>query len=510
MEYTNNVIKSNNLLARSGTAIKIGESNIKTNSLGSLLGQVLCWMTGGTWNTGKTDGNYGASGEVGMPGCDYSSISPDPETGGTPQGAVPGWIISPNTPPSGDPGNGGSGGNGTPTVTQPYGGGIYWVSRWVSLPGVGCDLGTGGGGNDDGQMGGVPVPGTTCEGGGGYWESYQITPGTVLAETFELSPNASAWLDAHMAIANEIIESKFTAADKNLVVSYIDRLMTDPNYYAFVNYHSIFNHSGMVWWKDDAWFDFDSPSNPVDGLDNPLINNGTTATILNYTQPSTGRVIAQTTPRGNTEDLDHGRNGNLSGILSSRAQLSDGDLFNGMSSMFHLFTYFDSGLRSVGDEMIQQFRNNSGGTFERPVLNARVANSSSFQNFVYSFGGELNKKLKSSGGDISSISSIVMDNKTRPVFNGPLNKFHGLQILMNDTEFSEIQLDQFNGPTSMGYWSATITVTIHDHFGLDKLDAQKYQYLNYGFADWWLLQHDRDYIPFETIVHVKVGITGQL
>ncbi|WP_376717536.1 DUF3289 family protein [Mucilaginibacter terrae] len=59
-----------------------------------------------------------------------------------------------------------------------------------------------------------------------------------------------------------------------------------------------------------------------------------------------------------------------------------------------------------------------------------------------------------------------------------------------------------------GYWSATLDITIHDHFGLDKIDALTYQKYHYGFADWWILQHKRDYRPFETVIHVKKLITG--
>jgi len=93
----------------------------------------------------------------------------------------------------------------------------------------------------------------------------------------------------------------------------------------------------------------------------------------------------------------------------------------------------------------------------------------------------------------------------RPVFNGLYNKFHGLQILINDTEYSEIELDNFE-TSSNGNWNADVTVTIHDHFGLDKNDALVYQDWHQGFPSWWILQHMRNYRPFETIVKVKMRI----
>jgi hypothetical protein len=62
----------------------------------------------------------------------------------------------------------------------------------------------------------------------------------------------------------------------------------------------------------------------------------------------------------------------------------------------------------------------------------------------------------------------------------------------------------------LGNWSADITITIHDHFGLDKNDALTYQQYHQGFPSWWLLQHTRDYIPFETIVIVRKKISSRI
>jgi Protein of unknown function (DUF3289) len=77
-----------------------------------------------------------------------------------------------------------------------------------------------------------------------------------------------------------------------------------------------------------------------------------------------------------------------------------------------------------------------------------------------------------------------------------------LQILVNDTESTEIQIDNFKVDPS-GDWNADITVIIFDHFGLDKADALKYQGDHLGFAAWWLLQYTRNHRPFETKIVVK-------
>jgi hypothetical protein len=173
---------------------------------------------------------------------------------------------------------------------------------------------------------------------------------------------------------------------------------------------------------------------------------------------------------------------------------------------FLLTNIFDSGLQGVGDRMIDRFRNNTGGQFEDPILNQKVSQSSEIVNFLKSFGSTLSTLLKNNGGNINNIPTITLT--THPQFNGLYNKFHGLQILINDTEYSEIQFDNFT--ISGNYWSGDVTVTIHDHFGLDKHDATTYQFWNLGFADWWLLQHTRGYMPFETIVHIRKNIRGQI
>lgn len=60
--------------------------------------------------------------------------------------------------------------------------------------------------------------------------------------------------------------------------------------------------------------------------------------------------------------------------------------------------------------------------------------------------------------------------------------------------------------TPTNFWNATVTVKIYDNFGLDHDDVIKYQGVHHGFIGWYLLQHQRNYIPFETVVTVRVNI----
>lgn len=105
------------------------------------------------------------------------------------------------------------------------------------------------------------------------------------------------------------------------------------------------------------------------------------------------------------------------------------------------------------------------------------------------------------GGNFNNVEPFDLGN-IYPAFNGMYNKFHGLKILINDTEYTEIQLEDFHIDAN-GKRIAFVTVTIHDHFGLDKNDALNYQNDSSGFASWWVLQHKRAYVPFETVLKVR-------
>ncbi|MDB5132765.1 MAG: hypothetical protein JWR02_2514 [Mucilaginibacter sp.] len=259
---------------------------------------------------------------------------------------------------------------------------------------------------------------------------------------------------------------------------------------------------------------FSDPDNPIDAPDDPFIDLGIGVTNIPADVPLVGgRLIAATVdrrpaPPAVPEDMTYGTNGNTNGINSSEINLSDNALFNAMASLFHKCTFLDQGgLQLVGDKMISQFRAKSGGQFSDPVLNQRVSVSNGYQNFIQQAGNQLNAALRGVNGDLSQIGTITIN--THPVFNGTYNKFHGLQILINDTEYTEIQIKDYNYIN--GHWSATLDITIHDDFGLDKNDALTYQTFlgaNVGFADWWLLQHTRGYVPFETIVHLRASVTA--
>ena len=155
--------------------------------------------------------------------------------------------------------------------------------------------------------------------------------------------------------------------------------------------------------------------------------------------------------------------------------------------------------------MISKFRNNSGGTYSNVNLSQKVFESSEFKNFIIKFGVRLHVALSDANWDINSVSVITLPLGQRPIFNG-LHKFTGLQILINDTEETIIELTGFSINATTHKWTTNLNIIIKDHFGLDKNDALTYQGYHAGFAAWWLLQHTRGYKPFKTQIKFKMNL----
>ena len=258
-------------------------------------------------------------------------------------------------------------------------------------------------------------------------------------------------------------------------------------------------------------FDYSSIENPIPvPQDEPIIMPpGLNFQFSNFSTvlQNSLKIIGSVSSRGNTEDLTYGTNGNTSGILSNMPYFQNSELFNEMTDLIHFFSVGD--LEVVGDNMITRFRNNLGGEFSDPNLSLAVYNSSALRNFLVKFGENFNLSLENNNWDINQVPKIIMSQSTRPVFNRPYNKFTGLQILLNDTEETKIELTSFRIDNITHKWTACINLVIYDHFGLDKKDALMYQNYNAGFAAWWILQHCRGYKPFITKVSFNMDLSSQ-
>lgn len=219
------------------------------------------------------------------------------------------------------------------------------------------------------------------------------------------------------------------------------------------------------------------------------------------------RQIGKIDPRLNTEDMEWGNNGDISGILSNMPNFNDLQLFDEVEDLFHKTS--TGILETVGDLMIDKFRSSTGGIFSNVDLSQKVFESSEFKNFIIKFGIRLNAALLNANWNINNVTEIKMPKEQRPKFNGLYNKINGLQILLNDTEETIIELTGFSINTATHKWTANLNIIIKDHFGLDKNDALTYQNKHAGFAAWWLLQHTRSYKPFETQIRFKMNLVSQ-
>lgn len=226
------------------------------------------------------------------------------------------------------------------------------------------------------------------------------------------------------------------------------------------------------------------------------------------------KILAKTTDRGSpatSEDMTHGTNGDLSGMMyQGLLNQPEQGLWDEFTFLLNTMTIFDSELKSVAMQFRDNFRSASPvSPFEVPLLNQKVAASQALQDFIKTFLKDFNIRLANAGGNLNNVTEWSISNY-RPVFNGTHNKWHGLQILINDTQQTEVSIQNFTPVAGAGgYYWADIIVTIRDHFGLDKNDAltyQKYPLVGPGFASWWYLQHIKDYQPFETRIVTRQRI----
>lgn len=248
--------------------------------------------------------------------------------------------------------------------------------------------------------------------------------------------------------------------------------------------------------------------NPGNTNDVAIINNGIEIEDAPTTIPNSPKpIIGSTTNRNNTEDMTYSTNHDASGVNPQMLTKSNATLFISMKNLISVGTTRDGELRQVALDFIDIFRNNSSinTIASNPILNKKVEVSAVFANFVKAFGAELQTRLKQTGGDISGI--VIDMRQIRPIFNGNYNMVAGLTILLNDTEQSTIRLESYD-KLSNGEFIAVIEVTIMDHFGLDKHDVLSKQHIHDGFAAWWILQHNRGFVPFQTKIISRKTING--
>jgi hypothetical protein len=251
-----------------------------------------------------------------------------------------------------------------------------------------------------------------------------------------------------------------------------------------------------------------------------IIQNGITvvSTSVAQTVATTGTLIgfSRRNPP-NVEDMQHGTNGDCSGIMfncmtntggMANHTLTDEDL---KTQMRNLMTFFSlDPIEDIAVSFAERFFSKISSDHYATDLSDHVRWNPVMLNYMTGFGAQLNKVLKNNNGNIHLSEALNLGDKP-PHFTGWENRWRGYTITMNNTETAEIwYMGNFNLDNSTKVWSADFYFEVTDHFGLDKHDAILYQGYHTGFAAWWALQHKRNYPPFRTKITLFATLKGQL
>ena len=197
---------------------------------------------------------------------------------------------------------------------------------------------------------------------------------------------------------------------------------------------------------------------------------------------------------------------------------SERQLWDEMGSLLETFSM--GRLDNVTEAFLERFKSNKGGTYTNTTLSSVVSESPEFKNTVNHVGERLNQLIKDSGFSATASGKFTfdVDQQFRPQFGYDYNKAMGLTILLNDTEATQIHLEDFQIiDAAKGKWEATLGIKIIDHFGLNRPDVLRYQFTGtefaplpnptgLGFSAWFLLQHNYGYNPFQTEIFIRTRI----
>lgn len=189
------------------------------------------------------------------------------------------------------------------------------------------------------------------------------------------------------------------------------------------------------------------------------------------------------------------------------------------------FTPAFGAMRGVVFDMINFFEKNSGNViqyYKNSTLNKFVQQHNSTRAFIQHIRSELQGRLQLNKNPLEIRNRSLNLGFKRPIFHegslwNPLNPGDlqgGLTFAINDTWAYDLSLLSFinNGST----YTATIKITLYDHFGLDipdvKMgkDQKNYGFLA-GFRSWFVLQHwnQMGYKPFITTMEFEETFTDK-
>lgn len=251
--------------------------------------------------------------------------------------------------------------------------------------------------------------------------------------------------------------------------------------------------------------------------------------ICNIYVPTTniepGRLLAYTEyrfphnpPSNPAPDLEYGTDGDsdvIAWVCSGLLGAYDIQLENAMIDLLHFAT--NNQYESVANKMMQKFIYGSGGFYEEEDISNLIKETNELKNKVRGFGKQLEMRLVEVGGDIDQVNIHRISDNLRFVFSASKGYLRqGPTILINDVSQVKYHIQSYS-IDSLGNWTGLFYVEAIDHFGLDDDDPNhkfkgiaKYQFLHCGFAAWWILQHQRNYVPFRTKLRFVVCLEGKI
>jgi hypothetical protein len=170
-------------------------------------------------------------------------------------------------------------------------------------------------------------------------------------------------------------------------------------------------------------------------------------------------------------------------------------------------------LNKVSAECWDRFCKGTGGTFTHPLLIAKVKTHDETRAHTKSFVEKLWRDFLARKGDLKNFTPLELDSYA---FTSTWDKATGLGILIHDwwsirADMKDYKCD-WDDVAGTARFSATITFTMTDTFGLDWDDIVKHgddHIPNFDtgkeFKAWYILQHYRKAKPF--FLQVAIGYT---
>jgi len=183
---------------------------------------------------------------------------------------------------------------------------------------------------------------------------------------------------------------------------------------------------------------------------------------------------------------------------------TDDQLFDYLKEM--ATTLFSTGsLETNNLAMIDHFKDNTGTDYGNPILTNAVEKHASTQRFIEEIKVVLSKRVLAEKEALNptGVTKGELDGY-RPVFNSMGDTFAGgLTFAINDTWAHKADVVFYDYVSDTNF-KGKLKVFIYDDFGLDKPDVMKKYGDLIGFRAWFVLQHQRGYKPFVTVVELEV------